>query len=711
MQKWLEKRYDLLEKAFGTNGFKHEDAAKVLTEGAGDRADQINVILSGLKKNGRISVEQDKSDARKKIYRLKSRQELISESLSLGKGKITRGDLETILKKAADLIRTRVDYKFILVLLFLKRVSDKWENEYRKALEEAIKDGLSEKDAKAEAKNAAYHDFDIPEEFLWENLRKEVESLPARFSKALNEIAKRNEGLKDVVNNVDFIQFASSSENAELLRQLVELFSERKLSDVSPDVIGEAYEWTIRYFAPQKAKEGEIYTPREVIRLLVEILDPQPEESVYDPACGSGGMLIEAYYHLKKVKGEAAANKLFLYGQEASYQILALCKMNTYIHDIHGVQLQLGDTLLYPKFYANRVGGSASGTGGKVHSGLKSFDVVLANPPWNQDGYDEGRMKNAEFLKDRFPFGLATKQSADWLWIQHMLASANEKKGRIGVVIDTGALFRGGKEAAIRSQVVESDKIECVILLPEKLFYNTSAPGAIIIFRHTKPKERRGKILFINASSEFEQHPDVRKLNRLGDRNVKRIVDAYNKFSESEGFSRIVPHEKIKASDYNLNVTLYVSPKADEEQIDIAKEWNDLKQTEAELKNIDGRIEGYLKELHVFEEQKATTVAEPEIAYGELERIKAVLKKHKPELEKKWKVNYLGVFGSYVRSEQTERSDLDILVEFSECPGLFEFMDIQDYLSEATGIKVDLVTKSGLKPFIKDYILEEVIEI
>lgn len=590
MQKWLEKRYVVLEEKFGASLFRHEDALRVLSECAGDKPDHVNVILSELRKNGRLTVEPDKTDARKKNYRLKTKTEIISESLSIDKAKITRSDLEAILKKAADLIRTRVDYKFILVLLFLKRVSDKWEHEYKKAFDEAIKDGLSDKDAKKEATNAAYHDFDIPEEFLWENLRKEVDALPAKFSKALNEIAKRNEGLKDVVNNADFIQFANSRENAELLRQLVELFSEKKLSNVSPDVIGDAYEWTIRYFAPQKAKEGEIYTPREVIRLLVEALDPQPEESVYDPACGSGGMLIEAHYHLKQLKGETAANKLFLHGQEASYQILALCKMNTYIHDIHGVQLQLGDTLLYPKH--------------KEHSKLKTFHVVVANPPWNQDGYEEGRMKNAEFLKDRFPFGLATKQSADWLWIQHMLACANEKNGRVGVVIDTGALFRGGKEGAIRTQVVEADKLECIILLPEKLFYNTGAPGAIIIFRHTKPKERKGKILFINASNEFEQHPDVRKLNRLGERNIKRIVDAYNNFSESEGFSGIVPHEKIKQNDYNLNVTLYVSPKTDEEQIDIAKEWNGLKKTEAELKSVDGRIEGYLKELDIFKENE-----------------------------------------------------------------------------------------------------------
>lgn len=186
-----------------------------------------------------------------------------------------------------------------------------FEEEYKKA----IADGFSEEEAKIEAKNSTYHDFDIPEEFLWENIRKDPARLPEKFSMAMKTLAERNPGLRDVFENVDFVQFTTNRENAEILRQLVELFSAKPLHHVSPDILGDAYEWILRYFAPQKAKEGEVYTAREVIKLIVEMLDPKTGESVYDPACGSGGMLISSYQHVEDALGRSEADKLFLYGQ------------------------------------------------------------------------------------------------------------------------------------------------------------------------------------------------------------------------------------------------------------------------------------------------------------------------------------------------------------------------------------------------------------
>ncbi|MGC9091591.1 MAG: type I restriction-modification system subunit M [Fervidicoccaceae archaeon] len=496
---------------------------------------------------------------------------------------LTRADIEGILKKAADLIRTRVDYKFILILLFLKRISDKWEIEYEEARKEALEDGLSEEDAEEEARKASYHDFDLPEEYLWDNIRKDVSKLPEKMSKALKVIAERNPELKDVVDSVDFIQFTSSSENAEILRQLVELFSEKKLHRVSPDILGDAYEWILRYFAPDKAKEGEIYTPREVIKLLIELLDPKPGESVYDPACGSGGMLIAAYNHVKEKYGSDKAKELFLYGQEANQKTVALAKMNMYIHDIRDSNLIFGDTLLYPKF--------------KEGENIKKFDVVIANPPWNQDGYDEDTIKKGEFWQQRFRYGFVPKQSADWAWIQHMIASAANNDGRVGIVIDNGCLFRGGKEGAIRRGVIENDLLECVILLPEKLFYNTGAPGAILVFRINKPEERKKKVLFINASNEFEKHPEVRKLNRLSEGNIKRIAQAYLEYRDNAGFSRVVSVEQIKANDWNLNVSLYVSPEEKEEEIDIVKEFEELKELEKQRQETLAEIEEYVSML------------------------------------------------------------------------------------------------------------------
>jgi len=579
---WIEKRYSILFEKFGKEEFNKEQAVELLKEKLEDNEDTVNVVLSELRKMGWIKARLDPSDNRRRLYKLLDKKEILKKIFDFGE-KLTRGDIENLLKKAADLIRTRVDYKFILILLFLKRISDKWELEYEEAYKEALEDGLSEEEAREEAKASVYHEFDLPEEFLWENIRKDVNRLPERLSQALKTIAERNTELRDVIDRADFIQFTTSMENFEILRQLVELFSSKKLHHVSSDIMGDAYEWILMYFAPQKAKEGEVYTPREVIQLLIEMLDPQPHEKVYDPACGSGGMLIASFNHVEKKFGKEAVKKLFLYGQEAKQTTYAFCKMNIYIHDIRDVDVRMGDTLIYPKF--------------KKDEALDTFHVVVANPPWNQDGYDENVLKKGEFWKQRYKYGFTPRQSADWAWIQHMISSADDEKGRVGIVIDNGCLFRGGKERVIRSRVLEDDLVECIILLPEKLFYNTGAPGAIIIFNKNKPEERKKKVLFINANQEYEQHPDVRKLNRLGDKNIKKIVSVYRDFKEMEGFSRIVSLDEIKENDYNLNVTLYVFPEEEIEEIDVTQEWQELQKIEKEIKEVEEKIEEYLSEI------------------------------------------------------------------------------------------------------------------
>lgn len=580
---WLEKRYNFLWKEYNDSQFRFEDAYNLLQEKMQDSENQINVYLSELRKRGFLEVAFDPADARKRLYTLKSRESVITETLTIDKEKLTRADLEGLLKSAADLIRTRVDYTFILVLLFYKRICDKWEMEFDDAHKEALSDGLSEEEAKIEAKNSIYHAFNIPEEYLWENIRKDPAKLSENFSKAMKSLAENNPELRDVFENVDFVQFTNNRENAEILRQLVELFSARPLHHVSPDILGDAYEWILRYFAPQKAKEGEVYTAREVIKLIVEILDPKPGESVYDPACGSGGMLIISFQHVQDEHGKGQAERLFIYGQEANYRTLALARMNLYIHDIRNINLMLGDTLLYPKF--------------KDESGIQKHDIVIANPPWNQDGYNEDILKKGDFWKERFRYGFTPRQSADWTWIEHMLSSGKDDTGRIGVVIDNGCLFRGGKEKAIRTGVVNADLIEAIILLPEKLFYNTGAPGAIIILNKNKEQKRQGKILFINASNEFEKHPEVRKLNQLSDKNIKKIVSAYKEYQDEEGFSRAVDRKEIEENEYNLNVTLYVYPEEEIEKIDVMQEWKELKVIDKEIGDVEKKIECYLAEL------------------------------------------------------------------------------------------------------------------
>lgn len=502
--------------------------------------------------------------------------------------KVTREELNSLVDRAADLIRTAVDYKFILVLLFLKRLNDLWKSERVRFKERLMKEaGLSEEEAERELEKAEFFTFNIPKQYLWDEITKDVKNLPERLATGISEVAKLNRELQGVINRVDFLEFARNQENRELLRQLVELFNKYDLGgeEVSPDVLGDAYEHILMKFAPQRAKEGEIYTPREVIRLMVEILDPKPGESVYDPCCGSGGMLIISHLHVTEKYGEGETRRLFLYGQERNPEIYAVCQMNLILHDIKNANISNGDTLDYPRFNEN--------------GRLKQFDVVIANPPWNQDGYGEERLKKAEF-RERFSFGYSPQNSADWAWIQHMLASA---KGRVGVVIDNGCLFRGGAEKIIRSKLVEKDLIECVILLPEKLFYNTGAPGAIIIFNKNKPPERRGKILFINASNEFVPHPSVRRLNSLSKENIEKITNAYRKFAETAGFSRVVDVKEVIENDYNLNVTLYVMPFEEEEKIDIVKEFSELKELERERQEVAKKLEEYISRLaHVMGE-------------------------------------------------------------------------------------------------------------
>jgi len=579
---WLEKRYKILWKKFGEQEISSDEIKMALIEIGKVDENSVPVIISELKKKGMIEAKLDSKDSRKRIYKLKPLQEIIKESLNLNGGVLTRSDIYSILKKAADLIRTRVDYKFILILLFLKRISDKWKDEKERTIKELIKEGLTEKETEEEAKKSAYHEFDLPEEYLWDNLRNEVNELPEKFSKALKVLAELNPELKDILDNADFIQFTQNIENSEILRQLVELFSENKLNHVSPDILGDAYEWILRYFAPDKAKEGEVYTPREVIKLIVEILKPEPGKSVYDPTSASNGMLIISYKYVEEKYGTKEAEKLFLYGQEANHKTLALGRMNMYIHDIRNVQLAYGDTLLYPKF--------------KEGDDLKQFDYIVSNPPWNQDGYDESVLKKGEFLK-RFKYGFVPKQSADLVWVQHMIASVKDKTGKIGVVLDNGSLFRGGKERGIREKIIKDDLIECVILLPEKLFYNTGAPGAILILNKNKPQERKNKILFINSSENFEKHSEVRKLNILTEKNIKQIVDVYDNFENKEGFSKVVDIKEIEDNEFNLNVSLYVFPEEEQEQINIEKEWDELKDLEKQESEINKKIEIFLREV------------------------------------------------------------------------------------------------------------------
>ena len=566
MQEWIKKRYIMILGDFKDRSFSFDEVTNFLSKTFNDSEEQVKNILSEIKKAGLLEVERGEKDKREKIYRLRSifETEVTTNSIS------TKNELLNLLKQAADLIRTRVDYTFILFLLFYKAYSDKWQKEFENIKSKLLKKGWQEKEVVKEASASSYHFFNFAEEYLWDKIRKDPQRISEKFSMAVKKLAEINPSYQDIFSQFDFHHFTSNPENTVILNQLVELFSKTSFKEISGDILGDAYEWILKYFAPTKAKEGEVYTPREVIRLMIEILAPKPQKSLYDPALGSGGMLIIAYKYVETNYGKEKADTLFLNGQEANPRTLALAKMNMLLHDIKNFHFHLGDTLLFPKF--------------KEADSIKKFDYVIANPPWNQDGYDEENLKKGEYWKERFKYGFSTKQSADWVWIQHMLSSAEEK---VAVVIDTGAVSRGGREKLIREKIVEDDLIEAVILLPEKLFYNTGAPAVVIVFNKNKSHERKGKILLMNASKEYQEG---KKQNKLSIENIQKIVNAYREFKYIEKLAKVITLEEVKQSDYNLSPSRFISIAEEERYRPVNEIKLDLDKLEGERKKVEEKV-------------------------------------------------------------------------------------------------------------------------
>ncbi|NLA08148.1 MAG: SAM-dependent DNA methyltransferase [Parcubacteria group bacterium] len=572
LENWIKKRYFTLQEKFKEGSFTFAEASETLYNLYRDSENQTKLVLSELKRAGYLKISKNPNDEREKIYQL---VDIFKPS-----GALSREELTGILKTASDIIRTRVDYTFILLLLFYKAVSDQWEKQFQEKYEELAEEGLEQREAVREASQPYYHTFYLEEDLLWENLRKDPLKLSENLSKNLKKIAELNPEYKDIFLQFDFHTFTTNQENSAILNNLFELFSKYSFENISTDILGDAYEWILKYFAPTKAKEGEVYTPREVIRLMVEILDPQPQKSVYDPAAGSAGMLIIAYQYVREKYSKEKADTLFLYGQEQNGKTLALAKMNAILHGIKNITLIEGDTLLYPKF--------------KTQDDIKKFDYVIANPPWNQKNlYDEDTLKKGEYWRERFPFGFPTRQSADWVWIQHMLASV-KNESKVVVVIDTGAVSRGGREKAIRQKIVEKDLAESVILLPEKLFYNTGAPGLVIVFNKNKPEERKEKILLINASKEFVAG---KPQNSLGKDNIKKIADIYRDFKEAENFSKIITFREVAEADYNLSPSRFVSVIEEEEYRPVEEITKELDEIEKERELVEEKVSKILKKI------------------------------------------------------------------------------------------------------------------
>ena len=575
---WVREYFFILYREFRDKPFTVEEFRNVLVK-VGRSIDNVYKVLSPLMKVGLVRQVSSSRDSRTLYQIVIQRND--------GMRVPSKDEVLRLLKSAADIIRTAVSYECILLLLFYKVVSDKWEVIASKYIAE----GFNEEQAYELANNEylILYDIDTKQLLTWKEVVRRYETI-IEIEKALIKIAELNksdggvglEELRKLIDKVGLSTLAGKEDLRPILVDLIELFSKYDFSQVDYDIIGDAYQWILSYFAPTKAKEGETYTPREVIKLMVKLMDPEDGSVIVDPACGSAAMLIESYNHVKeKIKHNPS---LKLYGQDRNGDMVAVSKMNLLLHGIRtDTKIFFADSLINPEFLREL--------------GDLNADYAIANPPWNQDGYGEDKLNKPE-LRKIYKYGYPPNNTADWAWIQLMLYTARKK---VVVVIDQGALFRGGREREIRSKIISEDLVEAVVLLPEKLFYNTNAPGAIIVFNKNKPPERKGKVLFINASNEYKPHPEIRRLNILGEDNIEKIVKTYREYVEVPEFSKIVPLEEIRKNDYNLNVTLYVALIGGEKEIDILREYQELKRIEEEraqlLEKINEIMTGLAKAL------------------------------------------------------------------------------------------------------------------
>ena len=572
---WVREYFFILYREFKDKPFTAEEAQRTFFK-AGRSLENVFKVLGPLQRAGLVQ-EAGRLPDGKALYRILLREDDVKAP--------NKDEVFRLLKSAADVIRTAVRYESILLLLFYKVVSDKWESI---ALEEMSK-GYVQEEAYVLTNNIYIRLYDEKEDrlYTWREVMRSGEYI-AEMEGAISKVAELNSGragginleeIKGLVTRVGLSELARKDDLRPILIELVNLFNRFDFSQVDYDIIGDAYQWILAYFAPTKAKEGETYTPREVVRLMVRLMDPEDGSAIVDPACGSASMLIESYKYIReKVGGEEPVVKLI--GQDRNGEMVAIAKMNLLLHNIRAdAYVHHGDSLINPGFL-NDVA-------------VEEAVYAIANPPWNQDGYGEEKLSRPE-LKKVYNYGYPPNDKADWAWIQLLLHTATKKAV---VVIDQGALFRGGREREIRSKIVDEDLVEAVILLPEKLFYNTQAPGVVIVFNKNKPAERKGKILFINANNEYESHPEIRKLNRLGEGHIERIVKAYREFRNIEGFTRVASLEEVRANDYNLSVNLYIAPPIEAGEVDIEKELQELLELEKQAEEAMKKVLYYIQQV------------------------------------------------------------------------------------------------------------------
>lgn len=487
-------------------------------------------------------------------------------------------ELDRKLLDAANCLRGPVDpadFKaYIFPLLFFKRISDTWRWEHSRTLDEY--DGDEDL-----ARLPENYRFVIPGGCLWEDVEKVAENVGAALQDALDRIQEANpEKLAGIFGGVQWADKNRLPE--ERLVAVMDVFASLKLDPVNTpnDLLGNAYEYLLRNFADESGKKaGEFFTPRTVVRLMGRILDPKEGESICDPACGSGGLLVESVNDVREAGGDPRT--LRIYGQEINQTTAAIARMNLYLHGIETFQIKRGDTLRDPKLK-------------NPDGSLMQVDMIVANPPFSLKNW--GREGWADDPYGRSGYGVPPASYGDFAFVEHMLTAMGANGGRMAVVMPHGVLFRGGVEKEIREKIIESGRLEAVIGLAPNLFYNTTIPACILVCRSDVPDERRGHILFIDGSERFRKG---RNQNELRDEDVDVLLEAYRTGEDPDGQDgvhvRLVPTREIADNDWDLNIGRYIEREM-EAEIEAATAIADYVEAREALREAEADLDERLQE-------------------------------------------------------------------------------------------------------------------
>ncbi len=465
--------------------------------------------------------------------------------------------LESHLWEAANILRGPVDaadFKtYIFPLLFFKRISDVYDEEREVALAEAAGD-------EEYAHYPENYRFVIPEGCRWRDVRTVTVNVGHALQLAMRRIEIANpQTLVGIFGDAQWTNKDRLSDS--LLRDLMEHFSRLNLGNeaAQADVLGQAYEYLIKKFADATNKKaGEFYTPRSVVRLMVNILDPREGETIYDPACGTGGMLLEAIHHVREHGGDVRTLWGKLSGQEKNLTTSAIARMNLFLHGAADFRIVRDDTLRRPAFFAG--------------DSLATFDCVIANPPFSLENWGEEVWSSDPFGRNFA--GMPPSKSGDYAWVQHMIRSMAPATGRMAVVLPHGALFRMGAEGRIREKILGMDLLEAVIGMGPNLFYGTGLAACILVFRQRKIPERRHRVLILDASREFKAG---RAQNELLPEHVERIYGWYRDYADVEGVAHVVTLDEIATNDNNLNIPRYVAPPEQQDTVTVEEAMARLK--------------------------------------------------------------------------------------------------------------------------------------